>query len=159
MLSLHFIGQTAIGLGKLLGQMALIVIPLIIFIEVLKDFKILDKLTGWLHWTVKPFGMSSAAVLPLLAGLIFGLVYGAGLIIDAAREGTLSKRDLYLISLFLIINHSVLEDTLLFVAIGANGLVVLAFRFTASIIITWLVGKFLMPVVTGEAVKAPGQSL
>lgn len=145
MLSLIFWQQTAIGLVKLIWNMAEIVIPLMIFIEILKAFNILEKITGWLHWTVKPFGMPPAAVFPLLVGLTFGLVYGAGLIIQAAKEGTLEKRDLYLISLFLIINHSAIEDTLLFVAIGAKGLILLAFRFTASIIITWFAGRFILP--------------
>lgn len=144
MTSWYFWQQAGWGLIKLIGQMAIIVVPLMFFMEVIKDLNILDKLTGWFHWTVKPFGLPKEAVFPLLVGLVFGLAYGAGLIIQAAREGTLNKRDLYLISLFLVINHSAIEDTLLFVAIGAKGLVILAFRFTTSIIITWAVGRFLI---------------
>lgn len=137
--------QTGRGLAGLVGQMALIVIPLMLFMEIMKELNVLDRFTGWLHWTVKPFSMPPAAVLPLLTGLIFGLAYGAGFIIQAAKENTLSKRDLYLISLFLVINHSAIEDTLLFVAVGAKGWVLLSFRFAASILITWAVGRFLMP--------------
>lgn len=147
-----------LGIARLVGRTALIVIPLMVFMEIMKDLNVLDRISGWLHWTVRPFGMAPAAVFPLLAGLVFGIAYGAGFIIQAAREGTLNKRDLYLISLFLVINHSVFEDTLLFVSIGANGWVVLAFRFAASIVITWAVGRFLMPVgrygqTAGEAEK------
>ncbi len=136
---------TGWGLAKLIGQIAIIVIPLMIFMEIMRDTNVLDTLTGWLHWIVKPFAMPPAAVFPLLVGLIFGLAYGAGFIIQAAKEGALSKRDLYLISLFLVINHSAIEDTLLFAAIGANGWVVLGFRFVTSVLITWAVGRFLMP--------------
>lgn len=141
----EFWQQAAWGLTKLVGQMAVIVIPLMLFMEVMKDTNVLDKITGWLHWTVKPFALPPAAVFPLLVGLVFGLAYGAGFIIQAAKEGTLSKRDLYLVSLFLVINHSVIEDTLLFVAIGAKGWVVLTFRFVASVLVTWAVGRFVMP--------------
>lgn len=142
----EFWQHTAWGLAKLIWQMAIIVIPLMLFMEIMKDTNVLDKITGWLEWTVKPFAMPPAAVFPLLVGLVFGLAYGAGFIIQASKEGTLSKRDLYLISLFLVINHSVIEDTLLFVAIGANGGVVLAFRFITSVLVTWAVARFIMPV-------------
>jgi len=111
----QFWQQTGLGLVELVGQIAVIVIPLMIFMEIMKDLNILDRISGKLHWTVKPFGMKPDAVFPLLVGLVFGIAYGAGFIIQAAREGTLCKRDLYLISLFLVINHSVFEDTLLFV--------------------------------------------
>lgn len=137
--------HTLWGLGKLVLQTALIAIPLMMFSEVLKELNILERLTSRLHWTVKLFNLPPAAVFPLLAGLIFGLVYGAAFIIQGAKEGKLSERDLYLISLFLVINHSIFEDTLLFVAVGAKALVVLSFRFVASIIITWFVSHFLLP--------------
>ncbi|MDA8234847.1 MAG: nucleoside recognition protein [Clostridia bacterium] len=142
----EFWQQTGWGLVKLVWQMAVIVIPLMVCMEIMKDLQVLDKVSGWFHWTVKPFAMSPAAVFPLLVGLVFGLAYGAGFIIQAAKEGTLGKRDLYLISLFLVVNHSAIEDTLLFAVVGANGWVVLIFRFVASILITWAVGRFIMPV-------------
>ncbi|HEX3033270.1 MAG TPA: nucleoside recognition domain-containing protein [Bacillota bacterium] len=149
----HFWQQTALGLFSLIKQMAVIVIPLMLVMEIIKDAQVLDKLTGWLSWTVRPFALPTAAVFPLLVGLVFGLAYGAGLIIQASREGTLSKRDLYLISLFLVINHSAFEDTLLFVAIGANGWLVLIFRFVTSIAITWLVSKFFLPAQTTQNIS------
>lgn len=142
--TLAFWNETAWGLIMLVLQMTAIIIPLMVFLEVLKELNILDKFTTMLGWTVKPFSMSPEAVFPILAGLLFGLVYGAGFIIQASKEGALSKRDLYLVSLFLVINHSMIEDTLLFVAIGAKGLVVIIFRFIASIIITFFVGKYVM---------------
>ena len=153
--TVQFWQETGLGLLLLIKQVAVIVIPLMVFMEIMKDLKVLDRISGWLHWTVKPFGMKPPAVFPLLVGLVFGIAYGAGFIIQAAREGTLSKRDLYLISLFLVINHAIFEDTLLFVAIGANGPVILAFRFAASILVTWAVGKFLMPP---EREKGPAEN-
>lgn len=146
MASWQFWQHTGWGLFRLVGQMILIIIPLTVFLEVMKDLNIFNRLTRMLHWTVRPFGMPQAAVFPLLVGLFFGIAYGAGFIIEASEEGGLSKRDLYLISLFLVINHSAVDDTLLFVAVGAKGWVVLAFRFAASIVITWAVSRFLKPL-------------
>lgn len=144
-MDLQFWQTTAWGIFNLIKQMIIIIIPLMLFMEILKDLQILDRLTSKLHWTVKPFDLPPAAVFPLLVGLVFGLSYGAGFIIQAAKDGSLSKRDLYLISLFLVINHSVFEDSLLFAAIGANAWLLITFRFATSIIITWAASKFVLP--------------
>ena len=43
-----------------------------------------------------------------------------------------------LVGIFLSINHAVVEDTLVFAALGANPLVILATRFLVAILITRL---------------------
>ncbi|GAW91150.1 nucleoside recognition domain-containing protein [Calderihabitans maritimus] len=88
------------------------------------------------------FQLPSEASLPLLAGLIFGITYGAGVILQAARDGHLSKRDLYLISTFLVIFHSLFEDTMLFVAIGANGFILIFVRLILAVGITFIAARF-----------------
>ena len=55
----------------------------------------------------------------------------------------MSRRELVLIITFLCINHSVFEDTLLFVVIGANGFLILLIRFAAAILVTFLLNKLL----------------
>ena len=65
------------------------------------------------------------------------------MIIHYARQGQMTRRELVLIITFLCVNHSVFEDTLLFVAIGANGLLILLVRFAAAILITFLLNKLL----------------
>lgn len=145
-MDIQFWQTTGWGIFNLIKQMVVIIIPIMICMEILKDLKILDRLTTKLHWTVKPFGLPQAAVFPLLVGLVLGLSYGAGFIIQAAKDGALTKRDLYLVSLFLVINHSMFEDTLLFAALGANAWLLITFRFVTSVIITLVVSKFVLPV-------------
>lgn len=124
-------------------QIAAIVIPLMIFIEILKDINILDRLVKLFAPFTNFLGFSKSAALPLLAGLIFGISYGAGLILDASRQGNLSKKDLLLLSLFLVICHSVFEDTFIFVAVGANALIILLGRFLFAVLVTIMANKFL----------------
>lgn len=120
---------------------AKIIIPLMIFMEILKDIKFLDKLSDLLKPVARFLGLSKNSIFPLLIGLIFGLAYGAGVIIKSAKEGELHKKDLYLLMIFLVSCHSVFEDTLLFVAIGANGWLLLSFRLITAIILTIAVAK------------------
>lgn len=124
-------------------QIAAIVIPLMIFIEILKDVNILDRLVKLFAPFTNFLGFSKSAALPLLAGLIFGISYGAGLILDASRQGNLGKKDLLLLSLFLVICHSVFEDTFIFVAVGADALIILLGRFLFAVLVTITANKFL----------------
>ncbi len=124
-------------------HLALIVVPLMVGMQILDDLRILEKVSIQLEKVVRFLGISGAGSFPLVVGLVFGLAYGAGMIIHYARQGQLSRRELLLIITFLSINHSVFEDTLLFVAIGANGLLILFIRFAAAIMVTVLLNKLL----------------
>ncbi|MEA3241159.1 MAG: nucleoside recognition domain-containing protein [Pseudomonadota bacterium] len=124
-------------------HLALIVVPLMVGMQILDDLRILEKVSIQLEKVVRFLGISGAGAFPLVIGLVLGLAYGAGMIIHYARQGQLSRRELLLIVTFLSINHSVFEDTLLFVAIGANGLLILLIRFAAAIIVTVLLNKLL----------------
>ena len=124
-------------------HLALIVVPLMIAMQILDDLRILEKISIPLEKVVRYLGISGKGAFPLVIGLVLGLVYGAGMIIHYARQGQLSRRELLLILVFLSINHSVFEDTLLFVAIGANGFLILCIRFAAAIIITACMNKVL----------------
>lgn len=120
----------------------MIVIPLMIFIEIIKDMNWLRFLTAAMAPFTRWMKLPNEAGLPLVAGLVFGISYGAGIIIQAAREGTLAYRDIYMINLFLVICHSVFEDTILFAAIGAVWLPVLVFRLLLAVAVCLVVAHF-----------------
>lgn len=74
------------------------------------------------------------------AGLLLGITYGAGILINEAKN--MSKKELLFIATFLSICHSVIEDTLLFVIYGANFGVIVAIRFVWAILIAFFVVKY-----------------
>ena len=120
---------------------AIVVIPLMFAMEVLKELKILDMVSNIFKPVMKFLGMSKESSFPLLVGLTLGLAYGAGVIIKSAKDGDLSKRDLYLLMIFLVTCHSVIEDTLIFVSMGANGWLLLGIRIPLAVILTIIVSK------------------
>ncbi len=124
-------------------KIAMIVIPLMIFVEIIQDMNWLDKMTAVLTPITRLIGISPATKLPIMAGLVFGISYGGGIIIDSARQGKLTYRDIYLINLFLVICHSLIEDTFLFAAIGARWLPILIVRIIMAVIICWAVARFM----------------
>ncbi|SHG71934.1 hypothetical protein SAMN02745221_00823 [Thermosyntropha lipolytica DSM 11003] len=140
----EIINSALVGSLKSIAQIALIVIPLMICIEIFKEFKLLEKVTVIADPVTRCLGLSREANLPIMAGLVFGISYGGGLIINSAREGKLTYREIYIINLFLVICHSVFEDTLLFAAIGAKWVPILFARIVLAVIICYLVAKFVL---------------
>lgn len=121
-----------------IAQLIAIVVPLMIGIQILRDLAVLEWLSRKLSLLPKMLGISPNGSLTLVAGLVFGLAYGAGLIIESAREGNLSRRDLYLLVLFLSTCHAVFEDTLLFFPLGIPLWLLLGIRLLLALVLTAL---------------------
>ncbi len=125
------------------GKVALIVVPLIILMELAHHYKLLDFVQGRVGGLMRFLKLPPRAAFPLLIGIFFGLLYGAALIIDCVREGHLTTRDVTVLIIFLSLNHSMIEDTALFTAIGGNPMVMLLFRLLTAIVITRLAAYIL----------------
>ncbi len=117
-------------------QVAVIVFFIMTLIQILKDIEILQLLAKKMSLFTRMLGISEKTGVTLLAGIIFGIAYGAGVIIQTAREENLSKRDIYLISIFLVSCHAVIEDTLIFTPLGINVLPLLLLRIILAFFVT-----------------------
>lgn len=116
------------------AKLLFIILPLSIFYEFLKgrDSKLSKRRFAFI-------GISGRGLIPLVTGVIIGLTYGAGVIIHSIRTSNVGKKEAFLILLFLSICHAIIEDTLIFVVIGANGFILIAFRFILAIILTYAI--------------------
>ncbi|WP_347548810.1 nucleoside recognition domain-containing protein [Pseudalkalibacillus hwajinpoensis] len=120
-------------------QLALIVIPLMIFIQIMKDFSWLQTFSRWMAPVTRSLGMKENTSTTLAAGLVFGLAYGAGVMIQAVKEDGVEKKDLYLAFIFLVACHAVIEDTLIFIPLGIPVIWLLLVRLVTAIILTIVV--------------------
>lgn len=121
--------------------MAAIIFPVMLVLEIGRDLRVLDRITVFVAPALRLLGLSRQATFPLLVGIIFGIAYGAGVIIEAARSGEISWRDLFLVNLFLSTCHAVIEDTALFIAVGADPWIILGGRFLLAVVLTCLVSR------------------
>jgi hypothetical protein len=117
-------------------KLFLIVVPLTISYEFLKSRQ--DRIATRDRTVL---GISSRGLIPLVTGIVIGLTYGAGVIIHSVRSSDIGKKEAFLILLFLSICHAIIEDTLIFVVIGANGFILIAARFFLAIAATYIVYK------------------
>ncbi|MGD8291315.1 MAG: nucleoside recognition domain-containing protein [Desulfobacterales bacterium] len=129
-----------------------IIIPLMIVLALLTDTRLLDRGVGLIQPVMQRLNLSNRVAFPLLAGLLLGIVFGSGVIISFANDGTLTKRDLIIVLVFLGICHSIIEDTLIFAALGANWWVLVGCRFVLAALAAYAV-SFVVPYRL-DAVKA-----
>ncbi|MCA0991644.1 hypothetical protein LCL91_10155 [Alkalihalobacillus hwajinpoensis] len=130
-------GLEKASLGVL--QLAMIVIPLMIFIQVMKDLSWLTTFSRWMAPVTRSLGMKENTSTTLAAGLVFGLAYGAGVMIQAAKEDGVEKKDLYLAFIFLVACHAVIEDTLIFIPLGIPVIWLLLVRLVTAILLTVII--------------------
>ena len=142
---LSILKEAAIGSFNSVKQIAFIVIPLMIVMEILKDMGVLDGIARLFSPLVKIYGMKKEAGFPLVIGIVIGLSYGAGVILQSAKEDQLTRRDLYLLTYFLVAAHAVFEDTAIFMAFGVNGLLLLVTRLAVAAAFTFFASRWIKP--------------
>ncbi|NMH68949.1 hypothetical protein HF072_09125 [Bacillus sp. RO3] len=131
------LGLEKAGFGVL--QLALIVIPLMMIIQVMKDLKWMDVFTRWMSPATRALGMNANTSSTMVAGLVIGLAYGAGVMIQAVKEDGVSRKDVTIAFIFLVSCHAVVEDTLIFIPLGIPVLPLLIIRLVTAILLTMAV--------------------
>lgn len=132
-------------------------VPLFVVIQWLKDSGWLAKASRLMAPILRPLRLPDEAGLPIVAGLAVGLTYGAGVIIQTAEEGNLTKDQLTVMCIFLGICHAVIEETILFTAVGSNGFLLVAIRFVVAAVMAYGVARWRL-TAPGSAASAAGES-
>jgi hypothetical protein len=138
-----FMIQTGIGLLKLLGLVFAIVMPLLILLEIIRHYGILQKAVKHVSPFTKRIGFQDDSVFPLMAGILFGLSYGAGVLLGEARKGRIAGDQAFLIAVFLGLFHAAIEDILLFTSQGAIWWIMVSVRLITAIAVTSLTAAWL----------------
>lgn len=137
-----------IGSLKLSLKLILIIVPLMIAYEFLENSKIFKKILEFLYIFIKPLGFSKQASVSMLTGIFLGITYGSGILIAQSEKKKLKNIDIILTAVFLSMCHAVIEDTLIFVAIGGNGFYMLGTRIIIAFIVTYMFYGYLKKKIT-----------
>jgi hypothetical protein len=132
------------GFG-MLAKIFLILVPIVTGLDLLKTYGVLARLRRPMEPLLRLLGLSPEAGEPFLAGVGFGMVYGAGIILLRVREHDLPRRDIAVLSSILCAAHALPEDTMIFVSIGANGLLILAVRIVLLVAVSAVVRAVYRP--------------
>ncbi len=131
-----FLHELLSGSFDLLWRVFLIVVPIMVALEMLEPtraFRVLVR--GWAR-VVRHLGLDERSAAPTLIGVLFGLAYGGGVIVRDVRRHDLGRRQVFIMSVFLSMVHAVVEDSLIFLALGASVFWVLAYRVVWAAFVT-----------------------
>lgn len=126
-----------------IGAIFFIILTLVSLLRLLRKLGI-EKL---LHWALFPLlrllGIGREAANITIVGITMGLSFGAGILLNEVGKGKLGKRDVLLTVSFLGLCHSLIEDTLLVMLLGAHLSAILWARLAFSVITIALMARLL----------------
>lgn len=123
--------------GVLIITIVLIVTALMILQRALEEFNLVELISRPLRPLMRIFGLSDNAPFLWIVGNVVGLAYGGAVMIDMVEEGKLTLKESNTVNYHLSISHSLLEDTLLFAALGINWLIIIGTRVLFAMIVVW----------------------
>jgi len=125
--------------GFLALKVALIVTGLMILQNVLKEFNILSIISKVFAPVMRVMGLSDDSSFLWFVAQTLGLTYGSAVMIEEVNNKEITTESANLLNYHIAINHSLLEDTLLFVAIGVPASWIIVPRFAFAILVVWSV--------------------
>jgi hypothetical protein len=118
-------------------KVILIVTSLMFVQQVLEEFGIMEVLSKAFRPFMKPMGLSERTSFQWIIANTVGLAYGSAIMIEQVESGNLPIEDADLLNHHIAISHSLLEDTLLFVAIGVSAPWIIFPRIVFAIVSVW----------------------
>jgi hypothetical protein len=139
------LGQWALAQVKALVMIQVIIVVLLSMLKILRVIGV-EKVIQWLLRPIlRLMGIGKEATTITLVGITLGLAFGGGLLIKEAHAGHVSKKDIFTSLALLGFCHSLIEDTLLVLLLGAHLSGVLWFRlvfaFVATSAMSYWIGK------------------
>jgi hypothetical protein len=145
-------GHDGLG-GWALSQLRNLVVIFLIVLALIILMKLLDRsgFTAMMNRALRPvlssLGIGVSASTVTILGMVLGISYGGGLIIRAVSSGKVPPRDVFFSMSLMGLSHSIVEDSLLMMSLGASITGVLAARlaFTWPVIALLVLAVKTMP--------------
>ncbi|OUS30016.1 hypothetical protein A9R01_12585 ['Osedax' symbiont bacterium Rs2_46_30_T18] len=135
--------QWAIDQLLLLGSIFFIIFALMTLLRILRLIGVEKLMQLALSPLLKLLNISKDASNITIIGITLGLSFGAGLLISEIKSGKISKRDVLLSISLLSLAHSLIEDTLLILLLGADVTAILWLRIVFAVLVVALMSQYL----------------
>lgn len=110
-----------------------VIFVLVLGMKVLRASGLLDLVTRAIAPLMGLIGIGRGASTITVVGMTLGLSYGSGVILEEVRKGALSPREVFFALSLMGICHSLIEDTLLMLLMGAEIWGLLWLRLAVSV--------------------------
>jgi hypothetical protein len=142
------------GSLDLLVQVFVIVVPIMVVLELFEGTRPFRAMVrGFARFVGRWLGLREEAAAPTLIGVLFGLAYGGGVIVRDARRHDLGRRQVFLMSVFLSMVHAIVEDSLIFISLGASVFWVVVYRTLWAALVTLVLGAVVTALVRRWATR------
>lgn len=132
----------AVAQLKNFGLIIFVIFCIVIIMKILRVTGVLGFLERMLEPVLPLFGMSKKAAPVTVVGMVMGISYGGALIIRETNSGTMGKREVFFSLALMGLSHSLIEDTLLMVALGGHWGGLLVGRVLFSLVVIYLLALF-----------------
>ena len=123
--------------AKLCAMIFAIIYALMFVQRFMEKYGLMEKLTKLLEPLMLFFGLPRHAAYLWLVGNVLGISYGSAVMLQLEDEGKISREEADEVNYHLIMNHSMLEDTLVFATAGVSALWILSTRLLFALVLVW----------------------
>ncbi len=132
----------ALGELKSYGIIVCFIFSLMLLLRILKLIGVIDIITRMLNPFLRILGIGKEVTTIALVGLTLGVVYGGALIVDEVKSNpSIPKKDIFYAMALMGLCHSVIEDTILMVSLGASFVGVFIIRLILTMIVIFCLVK------------------
>ncbi|MFO8162928.1 MAG: nucleoside recognition domain-containing protein [Desulfatiglandales bacterium] len=115
------------------AKLFIIIISIMILLEIMRNYHIIKYMVKMLAPFLKIMGLEKKVGILWLTAVIFGLSYGAAVIVSETKNGSFTRKELENLHFSIGINHAIIEDPSLFMSLGLNPFWLWVPRFMAAI--------------------------
>ena len=123
-----------ISISYISAKIFIIITIVMIILEVMKTLDLMKPIVSVLNPFLKILGLNSRVGILWLTAASFGIIYGAAAIVEEAKEKSFTKEELEKLHISIGINHSMIEDPVLFLSLGLNPFLLFIIRLIISIV-------------------------
>jgi hypothetical protein len=127
-----------LGMVVLCVKILALITLLMILQRIMEEFGMMRWMSRLLKYPLMVLGIPEQAAFLWIVANTLGLAYGSGIIIDHVERGRLSPRHADILNAHIAVSHSLLEDTLLFVAVGASLFWITVPRIALAAMVVWI---------------------
>lgn len=122
---------------KMSLMVMLIIFTLMVVQRMLEAYRLLDSLSRLLSPLMLFFGLPRHASYMWLVGNVLGISYGSAVMLELEEKGLVTKVEANDVNYHLIMNHSMLEDTIVFAATGISAILLVTTRVSFALLLVW----------------------
>lgn len=115
----------------------LIIYFLMVFQRLMEELRLMRPLSHLLSPLMVVFGLPRHAAYMWLVGNVLGVSYGSAVMVEMKDKGLITRDEANDVNYHLIMNHSLVEDTIAFAVTGISATIMVPVRVVLAMVLVW----------------------